>query len=192
MDKVICFLHSENTHLHELIEYNYELSKKNLYHFGRLVLLNYEIGIYKNKNFITNINSYNIVKPRSMYINEDSLQNHNITQTHANDNGLDIITIINEFKKNINNVDIIIGYNIELHLKLILGEAIRYNIYLDFSNYIIIDINNFNHNHNSKDVTQLYTILNPINEIPTKKLDMVIFIFFKLYSQYKKSLKKVD
>ena len=48
MDKRICFLYTETTGLHQT---NETITKKNLFCFARLVVLNYEIGVYKNGEY---------------------------------------------------------------------------------------------------------------------------------------------
>jgi hypothetical protein len=193
MDKIICFIYTETTHLHEKNDFSQnELSKKNLYCFNRLVSLTYEIGYYKNKQFITTKKVNHIVKPQCMYITEYSTENHHITQDIANDKGKDIVDIITELKLDINKIDIIIGYNINYHLKTLLAETIRYNMPVDLSSYIIIDINNFYHNFKNCQLEELFTLIDSKNAQTknfNEKIDIIKLIFFKLYSQFKKSLK---
>jgi DNA polymerase III epsilon subunit-like protein len=184
MDKIICVVYTETNGLHK----NVDLCKKNLYCFSRLVILNYNIGIIKKKKFISNINKSYIIKPRCMYITEESIPYHNITQEYANNNGYEIEEVLNNFKKDLNNVDIIISHNIDFHIKTILSEYIRYNINIDFSNYIIIDTMNFFHKQNYIKLYNLYKELY-LEDSKYDKINTIILVFIYLYYNFKKSIK---
>ena len=203
MDKLVCFIYTETTGLHQ----SNILSKKNLYCFARLVVLNYEIGYFENKKFISKKKVRHIIKPRCMNIPVNSIQFHNITQDFAITNGKDIELVIKEFKEDIKIVDILVSHNIDFHLKTILSETIRYNILLDFTKYIIIDTISFFHKYGFIKLKDLFDKLsikkdNKINDITLtekktdiilyKSIDMIRLVFFKLYSQYKKSINNIS
>ena len=156
-----------------------------------MVVLNYEIGYINNKQFILLKKVRNIVKPKYMYIPKDSIQFHHITQEYAINNGKEIDIIFNEFKTDNKDTSIIVSHNIDFHIKTILSEAVRYNIVLDFTKYIIIDTISFYHNYGFiklKDLFEKLKIKNEDNE-EYDNTSLIKFVFFKLYSKYKKSIK---
>ena len=131
MQKKICFIHTGTNGLHKN---NVDLNKKNLYCFSRLVVLNYEIGYVENKKYKELINEKIIIKPNCMYIYENTIPYHGITQEEAIDNGTDINSVLEKFKNDIKDVNVIVGHNIDFHLKTILGEYLRYNININLYN----------------------------------------------------------
>ena len=140
MSKRLCFVYTETNGLHH---YNGDVSKKKLYCYARLVSLNYEIGVFKNNEFVLEKKQRQIVKPRCMVIPQETVEYHGITQDFANTNGIDPEQVITTFKADIKNVDIIISHNVDFHFKTILAEALKYNISIDFNNYVVIDTINF-------------------------------------------------
>ena len=189
MDKIICFLHTETTDLHKTKEY---VTKKNLYCYARMVTLNYEIGYIENNVFILSKKVKNIIKPRTMHIPEESIKFHNITQEYAIQNGKEIELVIEEFKKDNKNTSIIISHNIDFHLKTLISEAFRYNIVLEFNNYLIIDTISFYHKYGFIKLKDLFDKLK-IEKNNTEEYDtteLIKLVFFKLYSKFKKSIKK--
>jgi hypothetical protein len=185
MEKKICIIYTETTGLHQTTK---DVTKKELFNFARLVVLNYEIGYVQDKHFIQEKKVRMIVKPRNMVIPKDTEQFHGITQEYAIENGTDPMEIINIFKSDIKKVNVIVSHNIDFHLKTILAEAVRYNIFVDISKYIIIDTINFYHDYGFLKLEDLATRLK-INHEEYDKLDLIIIVFFKLYKKYQKSLK---
>jgi len=191
MYKRICFIYTETTGLHQTTE---NVSKKKLFEFARMVSLNYEIGTIKNNEFVQEIKTRKIVKPRSMVIPEQTIKFHGITQVIANQIGTDPEDIINQFKTEIKNVDIIVSHNVDFHLKTILAEAVRYNINLDLSGFVIVDTISFYHNYEYiklKDLGTKLSIKN-ISESNENNVELIKNIFLKLYVKFKKSLNSKD
>lgn len=180
----ICFIYTETNGLHTTKEI---VSKKKLYCFARLVTINYIIGYYNNNKFIEEQNIRQIVKPRCMNINEETIQYHNITQKKANKHGVEIETIINDFKNNIKNVNIIISHNVDFHLKTILAEAVKYNILLDFNNHLIIDTISFYHDYGYLKLKDLALKLK-IKDDDITNCELIKLVFLKLYSEYSNSI----
>jgi DNA polymerase III epsilon subunit-like protein len=187
MYKKICFVYTETTGLHQL---NENVSKKNLFGFARMVTLNYEIGFVKNKEYIQEKKVNQIVKPRCMFIPQETIEYHGITQEFANLNGEDPELIINEFINDLKTVNIIVSHNIDFHLRTIIAEAVRYNININLTNLVIIDTISFYHKFGFiklKDLAQKMSLKN----IPTNNknnVELIRDIFFKLYSKFKKSI----
>lgn len=210
MEKKICFLYINTTNtlfddnsviLNETLDVNLsnDISKKKLYCFVRLIQLNYEIGYYDdNYKFITLKKNQKIVKPHCLAISNELLLHCNISENNLLTNSYSIDLIINEFKDDLNSyaVEILIGHNMTFNLKTLLAETIRYNLLLDLSKYIIIDIMNFNHNYEHTKLLDLFIkirklkntdLLNTLDK-NKDKLYMIKKIFIKLYLQYKKNV----
>jgi DNA polymerase III epsilon subunit-like protein len=188
--RTMCFIYTETNGLHTS---NDDVIKKNLYCFARLVALNYEIGYNEDNKFISIKKVKSIIKPRCMYISEESQNIHGITMEQANKDGLEIELVLETLIKDLNNVSIIISHNIEFHLKTLLSEFVRYNMLFSFKNYIIIDTISFYHTLNFPKLDNLY-----ITFVETKKtkkkvpnLDKIRLCFLKLYENYENSLKKI-
>ena len=187
MSKRVCFLYTETNGLHQT---NFYVSKKNIYLFARLVILNYEIGSVNNGEYNEEITIKQIIKPRCMIIPENTIEYHGVSQTKATKKGIDPETAINNFLKNLENVDIIITHSIDFHLKTIISESIRYNIIIDFNKFVIIDTISFQHKYGYiklKDLATKLKIKN-INEDNANNCELIRDIFFKLYSKFKKSI----
>ena len=175
----LCFFHTDTNNLHQT---NDDVSKKNLYCFARLVKLSYEIGYMKNNEFISEMKVVKIAKPRSMYISEESINVHGITQKDAEEKGIDPEIIMSEFKNNIKKVHFIISHNIDFHLKTLIAEALRYNIMIDYNKYIIIDTMSFYHNNEYIKLSVLNKKL--LDDKNKNNIDMIRNVFFKLYTNY--------
>ena len=126
-----------------------------------------------------------------MYISDEVASINGITQSKAEKKGIDPEIIITNFINDIKNVDIIVGHNVDFHLKTILAEAVRYNININISKYIIIDTISFFHDYGYLKLEDLSTKLkiNNNSDESYDKLDLIIIVFMKLYKKYEKSLK---
>jgi DNA polymerase III epsilon subunit-like protein len=186
MSKKICILYTETNGLHETKE---PVSKKNLYAFARLVVLNYEIVIFEKDKFITKKFIRNIIKPRCMFISEESTQIHGITNEYATNNGIDIEIVLNNFLKDIQDVSFIVSHNLEFHLNTLLSEYVRYNIYINIKNYILLDTISFFHKEPYLKLVSLYNHLyGKKKKSEITNIQMIKEIFLKLYLDYKKTL----
>ncbi len=181
----VCFMYTDTNGLHEL---NEDVSKKNLFGFARLVSLNYEIGYVNDGKYVSEIEKNIIIKPRCMYISEESIKIHGITNEIAKEKGEDIELTLNQFLKDINDVSIIVSHNALFHLRTIQGELIRYNIQFNFKKYIIIDTISFFHKLSFPKLKDLYEKL--LNKKPKNKsqLELIRKCFFNLYNQYEATL----
>ena len=187
MLKRICFLYTETTGLHQT---NQDVSKKKLFAYARMVTLNYEIGYVKDKQFIQEQLVRQIVKPRCMIIPKETFSFHGVTQQMAEEKGVDPEILINQFKNDLKDVDIIVSHGVDFHLRTILAEAVRYNINLDFSKFIIVDTISFYHSYGFiklKDLASKVGIkqIPPTNE---NNVELIRDVFFKLYAKFKKQV----
>jgi DNA polymerase III epsilon subunit-like protein len=185
MSNKLCIIYVETNDLHSDIEEI--VIKKNLYCFARLVSLKYEIGYVENDEFISLKKVISIVKPRCMYITEESIKKHGITNEIAKKQGIEIEQILNTFIKDLKDVNIVISHNINFHFKTILAEYIRYNIKFSFTDFDIIDTINFYHKLDNPSLSNLYNYLFPNNDKPQDKIDIIKLCFLKLYDDYVKT-----
>ena len=91
--------------------------------------------------------------------------------------------VINQFKKDIKNVDVIVSHNIDFHLKTLIAESVKYNIPIDFSNYLIIDTISFYHEYGYIKLKDLFEKLN-LKKKKCDNLEMIKLVFLKLYENY--------
>jgi len=190
MVKKVCFIHTETTGLHEY--QNEKIYKKNLYGYARLVSFSWIIAT-RNKDAEYTIEKKEkfIIKPRCMYIPEDTIQYHGISQEIALKKGTEIEDVLDKFLLDIKDISIIVSHSLEFHLKTVLGEILRYNKVINLEKYILLDINSFNHN-----ITP--ATLSNISKIYLKKklvdkaivIDLICELFFKLYNDYEIEIKK--
>jgi DNA polymerase III epsilon subunit-like protein len=185
--KNICFIYTETNGLHTT---NEDVIKKNLYSFARLVVLNYDIGYKEGNKYISTKKIRTIIKPRCMYISEESINIHGITMEIANNEGTEIEQVLETFIKDISDVSVIVSHNINFHLKTIIAELVRYNKPFNFSNYIIIDTISFFHELIFPKLNNLYTSIVDAKKSkkPISNLDKIRLCFLKLYENYEKSL----
>jgi DNA polymerase III epsilon subunit-like protein len=138
MSKKICFIHTETTGLHDLM--NDKVYKKNLFGFARMVSFSWIIAtrnnIIKKEHFI--------IKPRCLQIPDDCVKFHGISQEIALKKGKEIETILTKFKDDLVGVDIICSHGLEFHLKTVQAELVRYNKAMDFNKFLLIDTNSSN------------------------------------------------
>jgi DNA polymerase-3 subunit alpha len=187
MPKKICIIYTETNGLHKT---NENVSKKNLYAFARLVVINYIIG-YRNQNkeFVTELNIRKIIKPRCMNIT--NIDFHGITNEIAFNDGYEIEDVLNEFNDNIKDINIIISHNIDFHLKTLLSEYVRYNIKINITNKILIDTISFYHKMEFPKLPILYSTLFPKNKKKKNNLTQIKDCFLELYNQYEQSINNV-
>jgi len=183
-NKLICFIHTDTNGLHKT---NENVSTKNLYKFARLISVYYKIYSYENQQgcntMIEVINKHLILKPKTINFDKIAIKYHNITMDIARDKGIDNNSLINEFKNDIKNVDIIVSHSLPFHLKTIQVECFRTATEINFSKYILIDLISFNHDLDFPKLVDLIKIYK-INEV--NKLDIYRELFLILYKNYKK------
>jgi DNA polymerase III epsilon subunit-like protein len=155
-----------------------------------MVSLNYIIGYLKNNEFVQEKKVRKIAKPRCMYIPDETIEYHGITQEIAKCQGIDPELIINELKEDLKSVNVIVSHNIDFHVKTVQAEAVRYNISLDFSNFIIVDTINFNHLNEFAKLKELASKLaiKNISETNDNNVELIKNVFLKLYVKLQKSI----
>jgi DNA polymerase III epsilon subunit-like protein len=156
-----------------------------------MVSINYIIGYLKDNEFIQEKKIRKVVKPRCMFIPDETIEYHGITQSIATNQGIDPEIIINEFKEDLKSVNVVVSHNVDFHIKTVQAEAVRYNLSLDFSNFIIIDTINFYHSYGFTKLKELATKLSikNITETNENNIDLIKNVFLKLYVKFQKSVK---
>ena len=93
--KKVLILYTNTTGLHNN---NIDaVSKKNLYQYARLIQLSYTINSYNNNKSVNILPTLShIIKPHTININ-GSAKFHNISQELADEKGIDIYDVLNEF-----------------------------------------------------------------------------------------------
>jgi DNA polymerase III epsilon subunit-like protein len=136
----VCFLYTHTNGFHDTYEY---VSKKNIFEFGRLIQLKYSIGSYNDNKFSEDIKEKYILTPKSINFNEKAVEVHGISYKKAEKKGHDNVHIMNKLKEDLRGVRIIVGHNLNFHIRAIQVELFRSCVSIDFSNYILVDLMDF-------------------------------------------------
>ena len=144
MTKRICIIHTETTGLHEFKDE--KVYKKNLFGFARLVAFSWIIATKESNNsYKIEKKEKFIIKPRCLNIPKEIVQFHGISQEIATKKGTEIEDVLDKFKNDLNNIDVIVSHSLDFHLKAVQAELVRYNKMVDFNKFLLIDINSFDH-----------------------------------------------
>jgi DNA polymerase-3 subunit alpha len=187
MASKFCVIYTETNGLHEL---NEDVSKKNLFAFARLVVLNYEIFTYKKNKTGDTVKSIkkvrHIIKPKCMYISDESFKVHGISNDIAKKTGIEIEKVLNEFKTDTKDIKVFVSHSTDFHIRTIIAEFTRYNMLISFNNSINIDIKSFSHDLKYPKLLDLYQHLFQDSK-KNNQLDMISESFIKLYQTYKEN-----
>ena len=145
MSNKICFLYTHTNGFHET---NEPVSKKNMFEFARLIQLKYSVGVYSDDKFNEEIKEKYTLKPKSINFNKKATSVHGISYSKAEKKGHDNVHVMNKLKEDLKGVQIIIGHNLHFHIRTIQVELFRTCVNIDFNNYILIDLMDFNRNDN--------------------------------------------
>jgi hypothetical protein len=182
----MCFVYTETNGLHTT---NDDVIKKNLYSFARLVALNYEIGYKEGNKFVSTKKIRSIIKPRCMYISEESIKIHGITMEQAYNEGLEIELVLETFIKDLTDISVIISHNIKFHLNTLLAELVRYNKPFSFKNFINIDTISFFHTMTFPKLDILFnTFIDKKSKKQVSHLEKIRLCFLRLYEKYEESI----
>lgn len=183
MSKKVCILYTSTNGLHYA---NGKVSKKNMYGIARLISLNYSIGQFDENKYIEEKRVNKIIKPESIHFCKEAQKFHNISYEKAKKEGVKNKTVIEDFRKDLKDVKVIISHSLEFHLKSIQSECFRCCTGIDFSRFILIDTMSFQHDYSFPKLIDLE------NKLKLKKTDdninKIANIFGSLYSTYKKEL----
>lgn len=184
--KKVCFLYTDTNGLHNT---NENVSKKNMFEFARLIRLKYIIGYYEKSSDYHESNKFKelkkeklLLKPKCIRFNEKAQEFHNIEYSKAMKKGKDNEYLMNKFKNDLKDVDIIIGHNLMFHLKTIQVELFRSCTYINFNNFTLVDIMKFGHNLVFPSLDKLQKKFNIKDKNDNIKL--IKKLFPKLYNFY--------
>jgi len=175
----ICFLYTHTNGFHET---NEPVSKKNMFEFSRLIQLKYLVGFYENDNFNEEIKEKYTITPKSINFNKNAVSVHGISYKKAVKKGHDNVCVMNKLKNNLKGVQIIIGHNLHFHLKAIQVELFRTCVNIDFNNYILIDLMDFDRDDN----ISLINLAKKFKIDTEKNTDIKIIkkVFIPIYKNY--------
>ena len=188
MSKIICFIYTETNGLHKT---NSNVSKKNIYAFAKLVALNYMIGLRENNKFKQIKKVRKIIKPKCINFSQEAINYHGISRKKAEQKGEDIIDVMNTFKQDLSNVQVIISHNLPFHIRTLQVECFKTCTYINFNDYILIDTINFYHDFEYPRLRILAkNLLNKDFSKKSPKFNLAIIkkVFLKLYSNYEKKI----
>ena len=188
MPKLICFLTTQTNGLHESNDF---VSKKHLFEFARPVLLQYTIGYREGKEFIETKKEKFIFEPECLVISKEAEKIHGISFSKASKKGEKSEYIMNRLKNDLKNVHVIVSHSIAFHIKALQVECFRTNVYIDFSNFIIIDTMSFYHKleyPKLKDLAKELLKKDYSKKKPSYNIILIRKCFMKLYGKYEKSV----
>lgn len=189
MTRKICILYTETNGLHNTDE---NVSKKNLFEFGRLVALNYIIGTREGNEFKVIKKVREILKPKCINFKKEAIKIHGIKQKKAEKRGVDNCVIMKNLEKDLEKVGVIVSHNLPFHIKTLQVECFRTCTYINFDKYILIDTINFFHKYEFLKLKDLSKkVLGKSYTDKKAKFNTTIIqkIFLELYNQYEKSVK---
>ena len=188
MPRLICFIYTQTNGLHESNDF---VTKKNLFEFARPVSLHYIIGYRTGNEFNETKKEKFIFKPDCLTISKESQKIHKLTLDKADEKGTKPEEIMNTLKKDLKNVSVIVSHNLSFHIKSLQVECFRNCVNIDFSNYILIDTINFNHNleyPKLKDLAKQVLKKDYSDKKQSYNLVLIKKCFLKLYDQYENSI----
>lgn len=174
----ICLIYTDTNGLHKT---NDNVSSKNLYKFARLIAIHYMVGTYSEGNFKELFTKHIILKPKTINFDKDAQKIHNISIDDATKNGIDNISAINELKKDLSDIKIIISHNLPFHIKALQSECFRTAIEINFSKYILIDLISFGH---KLSYPKLSTLIKNYKISSKNQLNQYLDLFIILYDEY--------
>jgi len=123
MSKIL-FFDTETTGLPETRGWGnyYEPMYTGYYDCARMIELAYVI-CDADKQIIKSVNY--IIRPNGFVINNSEF--HGITMDDANEFGININDVLQEFKSDLSGVDLVVGHNINFDLHIIMSECYRTN-----------------------------------------------------------------
>ncbi len=174
----ICFLYTDTNGLHKCYD---NVSTKNLYKFARLIAFHYLIGTYENGIFTETLKKTIILEPKTINFDKTAMSFHKITMNDAMTNGINNIQAITQFKKDIEDINIIVSHSLAFHLKALQVECYRTAIDINFNKYILVDMLSFGHN---LDYPKLIDLIKKYNIKEVTQLEQYRELFFILYKDH--------
>jgi len=188
MPRLVCFIYTQTNGLHNSNDF---VTKKNMFEFARPVSLHYIIGYRQGSEFNETKKEKFVFKPDCLTISKESYKIHKISLDKANKKGTTPGEIMNQLKKDLKNVSVIVSHNLPFHIKTLQVECFRTCVNIDFGNYILIDTIDFNHNLDYpklKDLAKHLLKKDYSDKKQSYNLTLIKKCFLKLYDKYEKSI----
>lgn len=179
----ICFIHTDTNGLHKSTD---NVTTKTLYKFARIIALHYMVGNYSDGKFTELFRKDIILKPNTINFDLNACKIHKITQNEANLKGLDNMNVMTTFEKDIRDINIIVSFNLQFHIKTIQVECFRTSISIDFNKKILVCMGSFGHAHTYPKFVDLINKFK-INTAQSL-LDQYKDLYIVLYGEYVKGL----
>jgi len=179
----VCFIYTDTNGLHKSNDY---VSTKNLYKIARLIAIHYMVCDYNNGQLKELFRKDIILKPKTINFDPSAMKIHKITFDEAVAKGIDNIVAINTFKTDIDDVEIIVSFNLPFHLKAILGECFRTAIPIEFNKKTLICMASFGHQFEYPKYADILKTFKINSKQP--QLDQYKDLYMVLYGEYKKGL----
>jgi DNA polymerase III epsilon subunit-like protein len=143
--KIITFITTETDGLHQDKFYD-QVIKKNLYKYAHLLKLTYHQCSYDNKTKkLTLVNkSSMLVKPEHFFVSPEILKINQLDEKKLN-KANKLVDVLEKFKNDLKKSSIIVGHNLNFHLKTILASCFREAVEINLRNYLLIDLIDYNH-----------------------------------------------
>ncbi len=179
----VCFIYTDTNGLHKSNDY---VSTKNLYKIARLIAIHYMVCDYNNEQLKELFRKDIILKPKTINFDPSAMKIHKITFDEAVIKGVDNMVAINTLKTDIDDVEIIVSFNLPFHLKAILGECFRTAIPIEFNKKTLICMASFGHQFEYPKYADILKTFKINSKQP--QLDQYKDLYMVLYGEYKKGL----
>lgn len=191
MPKLITFLTTETNGLHKDKPYDKTI-KKNLYKYAHMAKLQYQQGYYSNgKVEIINKKKF-LIKPEHYFFPKELTKINGLSHEKLEKKGDDLEYVMKEFVSDMKKSFIIVGHNLPFHIKTIQASLFRSGVTYEFTNDLLVDIINYNHNIEHPNLMNLSKeILGKDYKDKSRDFQVVIIkkIFCKLYNNMEKEVK---
>jgi len=140
----ILFFNTETDGLHQ--DKNSDLViKKNLYKYAHLLKLSYHLCDYKNNSLTLIKKNISLVKPEHFFVDSKIEKINGLSHDKLLKKGLHLGEVLENFKKDLKGVKVIVGHNLPFHIKTIQASCFREAVEINFDNYLLIDLIDFVH-----------------------------------------------
>jgi len=144
MSKKIIFFTTETDGLHK-DKNNEFVVKKNLYKYAHLLKLSYHKVSYENNKFTLLKKESSLVKPEHFFVDPEIEKINNLSHSKLVKKGKHLEKVLTQFKDNLKGAHVIVGHNLPFHIKTIQASCFREAVDINFNNYLLIDLIDFNH-----------------------------------------------
>jgi len=182
----ITFLTTETDGLHQ--DKSYEpVIKKNLYKYAHLLKLTYhqcDYDITTRKLVLVNKSSM-LVKPEHFFLSPEILKINQLDEKKLY-KGNNLVDVMEKFRDDLKKTKYLVGHNLPFHLKTLMASCYREAVEINFKNYVMIDLKDYNHNLEYPSLKKLaeYCFGEKYQEKDRKyNIELIKDIFLHLYNK---------